>query len=45
MIRTLWIAVKYVDLVDPVEVVVEMPNSPLLVFVSYKTLIWRGGGG
>jgi hypothetical protein len=34
--------VKYVDLVDPVKVVVEMPNSPLLVLVSYQK--FKGGG-
>lgn len=35
---------KYVDLVDSVEVVVEMPNSPLLV-VSYQKFKGGGGGG
>jgi hypothetical protein len=34
---------KYADLVDPVEVVAEMPNSPLLVLVSYQT--FKGGRG
>jgi hypothetical protein len=38
----LWIAVKYVDLVDPVEVVVELPNSFLLVLVSYQK--FKSGG-
>lgn len=35
---------KYVDLVDPAEVVVEMPNSPLLVLVSYQKFKSGGGG-
>lgn len=33
---------KYVDLVDPVEVVVELPNSFLLVLVSYQK--FKSGG-
>jgi len=36
--------VKYVDLVDPVEVVVEMPNSPLVVLVSYQKFKSGEGG-
>jgi hypothetical protein len=44
MLWALWIAVKYVDLVDPAEVVVEMPNSPLLVLVSYQKFKSGGGG-